>query len=88
MTLFSPAGVSNWSTWRRATRSPTHSSNLTQPKRFAPPSKNPIAFSILVNDVAGKVSGVRAAIDKCTEAIVRHLWRGDARVSEARRDEK
>jgi D-alanyl-D-alanine carboxypeptidase/D-alanyl-D-alanine-endopeptidase (penicillin-binding protein 4) len=55
---------------------------------LAPPSKSPIAFSILVNDVAGKVSGVRAAIDKCTEAIVRHLWRGDARVSEARQGER
>jgi D-alanyl-D-alanine carboxypeptidase/D-alanyl-D-alanine-endopeptidase (penicillin-binding protein 4) len=51
---------------------------------LAPPGKSALAFSILVNDVAGKVSGARAAIDKCVDAIVRHLWRGDAKVSAQR----
>jgi D-alanyl-D-alanine carboxypeptidase/D-alanyl-D-alanine-endopeptidase (penicillin-binding protein 4) len=50
---------------------------------LAPPGKAPIAFSIMVNDVAGKVSGARAAIDTCAEAIVRHLWR-DSKDREAR----
>jgi D-alanyl-D-alanine carboxypeptidase/D-alanyl-D-alanine-endopeptidase (penicillin-binding protein 4) len=55
---------------------------------LAPPGKSPLAFSILVNDVAGKVSGARAAVDQCAEAIVKHLWRADSKVSEARRGEK
>jgi D-alanyl-D-alanine carboxypeptidase/D-alanyl-D-alanine-endopeptidase (penicillin-binding protein 4) len=42
---------------------------------LAPPGKGPIAFSIMVNNVAGKVSGTRVAIDKCVDAIIRHLWR-------------
>lgn len=42
---------------------------------LAPPGKNPLAFSILVNNVAGKVSGTRAAIDKCVESLVRYLWK-------------
>jgi D-alanyl-D-alanine carboxypeptidase/D-alanyl-D-alanine-endopeptidase (penicillin-binding protein 4) len=43
---------------------------------LGPPGKGPIAFSIVVNAVAGKVSGTRVAIDKCVEAVVKHLWRG------------
>jgi D-alanyl-D-alanine carboxypeptidase/D-alanyl-D-alanine-endopeptidase (penicillin-binding protein 4) len=35
------------------------------------PGQSPIAFSIVVNDVAGKVTGARAAIDKCVESMVR-----------------
>jgi D-alanyl-D-alanine carboxypeptidase/D-alanyl-D-alanine-endopeptidase (penicillin-binding protein 4) len=50
---------------------------------LAPPGRSPIAFSIIVNDVAGKVSGARAAVDTCTEAIARHLWR-DAKDTQAR----
>ncbi len=46
---------------------------------LAPASKSPIAFSIIVNNVAGKVTGTRTAIDKCADAIVRHLWRGEGR---------
>jgi D-alanyl-D-alanine carboxypeptidase/D-alanyl-D-alanine-endopeptidase (penicillin-binding protein 4) len=42
---------------------------------LAPPGKSPVAFSMMVNDVAGKVAGTRAAMDKCVEAIVRHVWR-------------
>ncbi len=40
---------------------------------LAPPGKSPIAFSIVVNDIAGKVSGTRVAIDKCVEAIARRM---------------
>jgi D-alanyl-D-alanine carboxypeptidase/D-alanyl-D-alanine-endopeptidase (penicillin-binding protein 4) len=54
---------------------------------LAPPGKGAIAFSIIVNEVAGKVTGVRAAVDKCTESIVRYLWgRADARPVEARHE--
>jgi D-alanyl-D-alanine carboxypeptidase/D-alanyl-D-alanine-endopeptidase (penicillin-binding protein 4) len=42
---------------------------------LAPPGKEPIAFSILVNNVSGKVSEARGAIDECVEAIVRSLWK-------------
>src|SRR5262249_21626849 len=44
---------------------------------LAPTGKSPIAFSIIVNNVAGKVVGTRTAIDKCAQAIVRHVWRGE-----------
>jgi D-alanyl-D-alanine carboxypeptidase/D-alanyl-D-alanine-endopeptidase (penicillin-binding protein 4) len=50
---------------------------------LAPAGKSPVAFSIIVNDIAGKVSGARAAIDTCTEAIVRHVWR-DTKDTQAR----
>jgi D-alanyl-D-alanine carboxypeptidase/D-alanyl-D-alanine-endopeptidase (penicillin-binding protein 4) len=50
---------------------------------LAPAGKGPVAFSIIVNNVAGKVSGARAAVDACTEAIVRHLWR-DTKDTQAR----
>jgi serine-type D-Ala-D-Ala carboxypeptidase/endopeptidase (penicillin-binding protein 4) len=49
---------------------------------LGPPGKGPLAFSIMINNVAGKVTGSRAAIDKCVDAIVRHLWR-PAREGEA-----
>jgi serine-type D-Ala-D-Ala carboxypeptidase/endopeptidase (penicillin-binding protein 4) len=42
---------------------------------LGPPGKGPLAFSILVNHVAGKVTGTRAAIDKCVAAMTRALWR-------------
>jgi len=51
---------------------------------LAPSTKSPIAFSIMVNNVAGKVTGTRAAMDKCADAIVRHLWHGEGRSGEAR----
>jgi D-alanyl-D-alanine carboxypeptidase/D-alanyl-D-alanine-endopeptidase (penicillin-binding protein 4) len=51
---------------------------------FGPPGKAPLAFAIVVNDVAGKVSGTRAAMDKLIEAIVKHASRTDARANEAR----
>jgi D-alanyl-D-alanine carboxypeptidase/D-alanyl-D-alanine-endopeptidase (penicillin-binding protein 4) len=40
-----------------------------------PAGKSPLAFSILVNNVAGKVSGVRVAMDKCVDAWARYVWR-------------
>ena len=43
---------------------------------LAPLGKGPVAFSILVNGVAGKVSGARAAIDRCVEAIVKRIGEG------------
>jgi serine-type D-Ala-D-Ala carboxypeptidase/endopeptidase (penicillin-binding protein 4) len=42
---------------------------------LGPPGKGPIAFSIVINNVAGKVTGSRSAIDKCIDEIVRYLWR-------------
>jgi D-alanyl-D-alanine carboxypeptidase/D-alanyl-D-alanine-endopeptidase (penicillin-binding protein 4) len=50
---------------------------------LAPTGKSPIAFSIIVNNVAGKVTGTRTAMDKCAQSIVRYLWR-ESRPSEAR----
>jgi D-alanyl-D-alanine carboxypeptidase/D-alanyl-D-alanine-endopeptidase (penicillin-binding protein 4) len=50
---------------------------------LAPPGKSAVAFAILVNDVAGKVSGARAAVDACVDVIVRQLWRADAKRSDS-----
>lgn len=44
---------------------------------LGPPGKGPVAFSILVNDVPGKVSGSRQAMDKVVEAAAKHLWRNE-----------
>jgi D-alanyl-D-alanine carboxypeptidase/D-alanyl-D-alanine-endopeptidase (penicillin-binding protein 4) len=41
---------------------------------LAPPGRGPLAFSILVNDIEGKVSAGRAAADKCVEAAAHYLW--------------
>ncbi len=41
---------------------------------MGPAGKSPVAFSMLVNDIPGKVSGARAAIDKCVDSIVRYQW--------------
>ncbi len=42
---------------------------------LAPPGKPPIAFSILVNGIAGKVSAARAAMDGVVKAAAEELWR-------------
>ncbi|MET0591123.1 MAG: D-alanyl-D-alanine carboxypeptidase/D-alanyl-D-alanine-endopeptidase [Polyangiaceae bacterium] len=42
---------------------------------LGPPGKPPLAFAIVVNDVAGKVSGTRVAMDKLIDAIVKHATR-------------
>jgi len=39
-----------------------------------PEGRSPLAFSILVNGVAGKVPGARVAIDKCVGRWARTLW--------------
>jgi D-alanyl-D-alanine carboxypeptidase/D-alanyl-D-alanine-endopeptidase (penicillin-binding protein 4) len=44
---------------------------------LAPPGRGAIAFSILVNGVAGKVAAARAAMDQCVEEIARYVWRDD-----------
>ena len=41
---------------------------------MAPEERSPIAFSIMVNGVAGKVPGARVAIDKCVGRFVRQVW--------------
>jgi len=38
---------------------------------LAPPGQSTIGFAIVVNDVAGKVSGTRVAMDKCVESLAR-----------------
>jgi D-alanyl-D-alanine carboxypeptidase/D-alanyl-D-alanine-endopeptidase (penicillin-binding protein 4) len=45
---------------------------------LAPGSRSPLAFSIMVNQVAGKVVGARAAIDKCVGAIAGAVVRSKA----------
>jgi len=51
---------------------------------LGPPGKSPVAFAIVVNDIAGKVAGTRTAVDKLIDAIVKHAWRNDGRGTEAR----
>jgi D-alanyl-D-alanine carboxypeptidase/D-alanyl-D-alanine-endopeptidase (penicillin-binding protein 4) len=42
---------------------------------LAPQGRAPVAFSILVNHVAGHVADVRAVIDHCVEELVQYVWR-------------
>jgi D-alanyl-D-alanine carboxypeptidase/D-alanyl-D-alanine-endopeptidase (penicillin-binding protein 4) len=42
---------------------------------LAPPGRSPVAFSILVNHVAGRVADARAALDHCVDELVRYVWR-------------
>ena len=42
---------------------------------LAPPGRAPIAFSILVNGVAGKVGDARQAMDKCVSQMIEHVWK-------------
>ncbi|HMI85878.1 MAG TPA: D-alanyl-D-alanine carboxypeptidase/D-alanyl-D-alanine-endopeptidase [Polyangiaceae bacterium] len=55
---------------------------------FGAPGKAPLAFAIVVNDVAGKVSGTRAAMDKLIDAVVKHASRSETRPGEARANER
>ena len=41
-----------------------------------PPGRSPVAFSVLVNGIPGKVSGARASIDKLVETIAKELYKG------------
>lgn len=42
---------------------------------LSPAGRSPVAFSIVVNGVAGKVTGARAAMDKCVGTLVRAVAR-------------
>jgi D-alanyl-D-alanine carboxypeptidase/D-alanyl-D-alanine-endopeptidase (penicillin-binding protein 4) len=41
-----------------------------------PPGRAPIAFSLLVNGIPGKVSATRASMDDVVKAIAAELWKG------------
>jgi serine-type D-Ala-D-Ala carboxypeptidase/endopeptidase (penicillin-binding protein 4) len=41
---------------------------------LAPPGRSPLAFSILVTEIPGKVSGARPLIDKIVEAAAKEVW--------------
>jgi len=41
---------------------------------LAPPGRSPFAFSILVTEIPGKVSGARPLIDKVVEAAAKEIW--------------
>lgn len=41
---------------------------------MGPAGRDPLAFSIMVNGVAGKARESREAIDRCVEALARHQW--------------
>ncbi len=55
---------------------------------FGSAGKPPIAFAIVVNDIAGKVAGTRAAMDKLIEALVKHASRSEGRTGESRAGER
>ena len=44
-----------------------------------PPGRAPIAFSLLVNGIPGKVSAARASMDDVVKAIAAELWKGAER---------
>ena len=44
-----------------------------------PPGRAPIAFSLLVNGIPGKVSAARASMDDVVKAIATELWKGAER---------
>lgn len=41
-----------------------------------PAGRSPIAFSILVNDIPGKVGAAREGMDRVVDALARELWKG------------
>jgi D-alanyl-D-alanine carboxypeptidase/D-alanyl-D-alanine-endopeptidase (penicillin-binding protein 4) len=43
---------------------------------LAPPGRAPIAFSILVNGISGKVNAARGSMDRVVDAIAREVWKG------------
>lgn len=43
---------------------------------FAPPGRPPIAFSVYVNGISGKVGAARAGMDRIVEACAKELWKG------------
>ena len=45
---------------------------------LAPVSGSPVAFSFVVNHIAGKVTGARAALDKCVSVIAHSVLKSNA----------
>jgi D-alanyl-D-alanine carboxypeptidase/D-alanyl-D-alanine-endopeptidase (penicillin-binding protein 4) len=43
---------------------------------LSPSGRSPVAFSIFVNGISGKVGAARPSIDKVVEAIAEELWKG------------
>jgi D-alanyl-D-alanine carboxypeptidase/D-alanyl-D-alanine-endopeptidase (penicillin-binding protein 4) len=41
-----------------------------------PPGRAPVAFSILVNGIPGKVNAARESMDRVVDAIAREVWKG------------
>jgi D-alanyl-D-alanine carboxypeptidase/D-alanyl-D-alanine-endopeptidase (penicillin-binding protein 4) len=41
-----------------------------------PAGRSPIAFSVFVNGIPGKVTAARASIDRVVDAIAREAWKG------------
>jgi D-alanyl-D-alanine carboxypeptidase/D-alanyl-D-alanine-endopeptidase (penicillin-binding protein 4) len=44
-----------------------------------PPGRSPVAFSLLVNGIPGKVSAARGSMDAVVKAIAAELWKGAER---------
>jgi D-alanyl-D-alanine carboxypeptidase/D-alanyl-D-alanine-endopeptidase (penicillin-binding protein 4) len=45
---------------------------------LAPPGRSPLAFSVLVNGIPGKVGAARPSMDRIVEAAAEELWKGVA----------
>jgi serine-type D-Ala-D-Ala carboxypeptidase/endopeptidase (penicillin-binding protein 4) len=43
-----------------------------------PPGRAPVAFSVLVNGIPGKVNAARALMDRVVDALAREVWKGTA----------
>jgi serine-type D-Ala-D-Ala carboxypeptidase/endopeptidase (penicillin-binding protein 4) len=43
---------------------------------LAPPGRSPVAFSVMVNGISGKVTAARVSIDRVVDAIAREVWKG------------
>ena len=43
---------------------------------LAPPGRPPVAFSIFVNGIPGKVNAARSSMDRVVDAIAREVWKG------------
>jgi D-alanyl-D-alanine carboxypeptidase/D-alanyl-D-alanine-endopeptidase (penicillin-binding protein 4) len=41
-----------------------------------PPGRAPVAFSVLVNGIPGKVDAARASMDRVVDAVAREVWKG------------
>jgi D-alanyl-D-alanine carboxypeptidase/D-alanyl-D-alanine-endopeptidase (penicillin-binding protein 4) len=43
---------------------------------LAPPGRAPVAFSVFVNGISGKVSAARTSMDRIVDAVAREVWKG------------